>query len=141
MPHLPSRPAACPCPWQITHFKGQRVAAEIGVWNPSFDVTPAQLIEGIITERGVVPKAPAGFDIRSWLAATSGAANGSSPAANGGAAKAVASAPAQKLATQPGFQALDCNTVKDYVAARPQLSKHVGSPDTKDSWTGELLRG
>lgn len=36
---------------QITHFKGQQVAADIGVWNPSFDVTPATLIEGIITER------------------------------------------------------------------------------------------
>ena len=36
---------------QITHFKGQRVAADIGVWNPSFDGTPAELIEGIITER------------------------------------------------------------------------------------------
>ncbi len=36
---------------QITHFRGQQVAADIGVWNPSFDVTPATLIEGIITER------------------------------------------------------------------------------------------
>lgn len=26
----------------------------IGVWNPGFDVTPAELITGIITERGVV---------------------------------------------------------------------------------------
>ena len=40
------------CPLlQITHFKGQQVAADFGVWNPSFDVTPATLIEGIITER------------------------------------------------------------------------------------------
>ncbi|KAF2206035.1 Methylthioribose-1-phosphate isomerase [Delitschia confertaspora ATCC 74209] len=28
----------------------------IGVWNPSFDVTPAELIDGIITEVGVIEK-------------------------------------------------------------------------------------
>ena len=26
------------------------------VWNPCFDVTPGELIEGIITEAGVVPR-------------------------------------------------------------------------------------
>ncbi|KAI8646338.1 S-methyl-5-thioribose-1-phosphate isomerase [Parasitella parasitica] len=31
-------------------------AAEIGVWNPSFDVTPADLISAIVTEKGVVVK-------------------------------------------------------------------------------------
>ncbi|KAL4457683.1 hypothetical protein ABPG75_012548 [Micractinium tetrahymenae] len=133
-------------PEEITHFKGQRVAAEIGVWNPSFDVTPATLIEAIITERGLVAKASAsgtGFAIRSWLTETStaAAANGSAAAANGGAAAAnggaagAAGVAAKKPATQPGFKALDCNAVKDYVAARPQLAKHVGSPDTRTSWT------
>lgn len=122
------------------------MAADIAVWNPSFDVTPAQLIEGIITERGVVPKAaardPAGFDIRAWLVKTSAAAaNGSSVAANGGAAAAAAGTAAQSPAAQPGFQALNCETVKDYVAAQPQLAKHVGSPDTKGSWTGERRAG
>lgn len=29
------------------------------VWNPCFDVTPGSLIEGIITEEGVVPRDPA----------------------------------------------------------------------------------
>jgi methylthioribose-1-phosphate isomerase len=28
----------------------------INVWNPAFDVTPAELIDGIITEVGVVEK-------------------------------------------------------------------------------------
>lgn len=33
------------------------IAADgIGVWNASFDVTPASLITGIITEKGVVVK-------------------------------------------------------------------------------------
>mgnify|MGYP001121638186 CR=1 FL=1 len=47
-------------PLQVTHFRGQRVAAEIDVWNPSFDVTPAALLEGIITEHGLVPRAASG---------------------------------------------------------------------------------
>ncbi|PRW55925.1 translation initiation factor fusion with methylthioribose kinase [Chlorella sorokiniana] len=112
---------------EITHFKGQQVAADIGVWNPSFDVTPATLIEGIITERGMVPKASgsaAGFAIRPWLAA----ANGDGAAANGSNGK---------LATQPGFVALNCDTVKEYVAARPQLAKHVGPAATAATWTVE----
>eukprot|EP00879_Flechtneria_rotunda_P028365 GHRR01030469.1.p1 GENE.GHRR01030469.1~~GHRR01030469.1.p1 ORF type:complete len:207 (+),score=91.56 GHRR01030469.1:534-1154(+) len=42
---------------EITHFKGQRVVVQgIKVWNPCFDVTPGTLIEGIITEKGVVPR-------------------------------------------------------------------------------------
>jgi hypothetical protein len=28
------------------------------VWNPSFDVAPASLITGIITEKGLIPKQP-----------------------------------------------------------------------------------
>jgi len=33
------------------------IAAEgINVWNPAFDVTPAELIDGIITEIGVAEK-------------------------------------------------------------------------------------
>lgn len=35
-------------------------APGINVWNPSFDVTPAALIDGIITEVGVVEKGPDG---------------------------------------------------------------------------------
>jgi methylthioribose-1-phosphate isomerase len=39
---------------EVTHANGVRVAPEgIAVYNPAFDVTPAGLIAGIITERGV----------------------------------------------------------------------------------------
>merc|ERR1712037_322937 len=39
---------------ELTEIGGKRIAAEgIGVWNPAFDVAPANLIEGIITEKGV----------------------------------------------------------------------------------------
>ncbi len=40
---------------EITHGFGKQTAPEgIGVYNPAFDVTPARLIKGIITERGVI---------------------------------------------------------------------------------------
>jgi methylthioribose-1-phosphate isomerase len=40
---------------EITHGLGQPTAPEgVNVYNPAFDVTPAELIAGIITERGVI---------------------------------------------------------------------------------------
>jgi methylthioribose-1-phosphate isomerase len=40
---------------EITHFGPTRVAPEgASVWNPVFDVTPARLVAGIITEKGIV---------------------------------------------------------------------------------------
>jgi methylthioribose-1-phosphate isomerase len=40
---------------EVTHFRGQPVAPhQMRVANPSFDVTPARLIAGIITEKGVL---------------------------------------------------------------------------------------
>ncbi len=42
-------------PLEITEGFGRRTAPEgVAVYNPAFDVTPAELITGIITERGVV---------------------------------------------------------------------------------------
>jgi methylthioribose-1-phosphate isomerase len=67
-------------PEEVTRVKGPKVtamgeilvdaesetictaASGINVWNPAFDVTPAQLIDGIITERGVVEKFRGIFD-------------------------------------------------------------------------------
>ena len=41
-------------PREVTHLAGQPIAPEgVAVENPSFDVTPAALITGIVTERGV----------------------------------------------------------------------------------------
>ena len=40
---------------ELTHFNGRQIAPEkVEVWNPAFDVTPAELISGIITEHGVI---------------------------------------------------------------------------------------
>jgi methylthioribose-1-phosphate isomerase len=42
-------------PTEITHGFGRQTAPDnIRVYNPAFDVTPAHLIKGIITERGVI---------------------------------------------------------------------------------------
>jgi methylthioribose-1-phosphate isomerase len=50
--HIEQRPAN-----ELTHVNGMRVAAEgIEVWNPGFDVTPGELISGLVTEKGVCVK-------------------------------------------------------------------------------------
>lgn len=42
-------------PKEITRWDGKQWAPDgIGVWNPAFDVTPAELITAFITEKGVV---------------------------------------------------------------------------------------
>ncbi len=42
-------------PREVTHWSGRRVAAEgVEVYNPAFDVTPAELVTAIVTEFGVV---------------------------------------------------------------------------------------
>lgn len=51
---------------------GEQVAASgISVWNPAFDVTPANLISGIITEKGVITKSGSDFfDIKGFVRKT-----------------------------------------------------------------------
>lgn len=52
---------------EITQSFGlQTVPAGVAVWNPAFDVTPAELIAGIITERGIIP-APTTASVRAKL--------------------------------------------------------------------------
>lgn len=44
-------------PTEITHFPGEataHVAPEVEIWNPCFDVTPAELVTAIFTDVGVV---------------------------------------------------------------------------------------
>ena len=44
-------------PEEVTHFRGKRIAAKkVSVFNPAFDVTPHTLIEGIVTEKGIIRK-------------------------------------------------------------------------------------
>src|SRR4029077_10060715 len=54
-------------PREVTHGFGRQTAPEgVAVYNPAFDVTPADLITGIITERGVV-RPVTGAGIRACL--------------------------------------------------------------------------
>ncbi len=40
---------------EILHFSGMQVAPEnVSAWNPAFDVTPADLVDYIVTEKGVI---------------------------------------------------------------------------------------
>jgi methylthioribose-1-phosphate isomerase len=40
---------------EVTGWRGTRTAPEgVGAWNPAFDVTPAELITAIVTDRGVL---------------------------------------------------------------------------------------
>ena len=48
-------------PDELLGYAGQRTVVEgAQAWNPVFDVTPAELIDAIVTERGVVAKPGAG---------------------------------------------------------------------------------
>ncbi|MDY6979123.1 MAG: S-methyl-5-thioribose-1-phosphate isomerase [Pseudomonadota bacterium] len=48
-------------PDELLSCGGQRVAAQgAGAWNPVFDVTPAQLVDAIVTERGIIEQPDAG---------------------------------------------------------------------------------
>ncbi|MBA0820366.1 hypothetical protein Gohar_021976, partial [Gossypium harknessii] len=52
---------------------GEQVAASgILVWNPAFDVTPAYLITGIITEKGVITKNNDAFNIKDFVEKAAG---------------------------------------------------------------------
>ncbi|CAN4077065.1 unnamed protein product [Withania somnifera] len=64
-------------PKELLHTRGglgeQVAASGISVWNPAFDVTPANLISGIITEKGVIVKNGTDtFDISGFVSKTSG---------------------------------------------------------------------
>ncbi|MBI2881644.1 MAG: S-methyl-5-thioribose-1-phosphate isomerase [Candidatus Tectomicrobia bacterium] len=42
-------------PEEVTHFGGRRIAPEgVRAFNPAFDVTPARLVDALVTERGIV---------------------------------------------------------------------------------------
>ena len=57
---------------EVTGFRGVRWAPEgVGVANPAFDVTPAALITGLITEKGVIER-PDAATIRSLFVRSAG---------------------------------------------------------------------
>jgi methylthioribose-1-phosphate isomerase len=56
VPDGASIPIELRAPEEVAEWRGVRAAAQgISVWNPAFDVTPAELVTAIVTDRGVVP--------------------------------------------------------------------------------------
>jgi len=53
---------------EVTHIQGVRIAPDVAVANPAFDVTPARLIAAIITERGLA-RAPYNESLKRIIAA------------------------------------------------------------------------
>jgi methylthioribose-1-phosphate isomerase len=54
-------------PGEVTHPLGQQAAPEnVRVFNPAFDVTPAELVSALVSERGVV-HSPDAERLRDWL--------------------------------------------------------------------------
>jgi len=52
---------------EVTEYAGQALApADVGVWNPVFDITPAELVTVLVTEKGVV-KHPSEEKIRALM--------------------------------------------------------------------------
>ena len=117
--HIEERPGE-----EVTHSLGKRVAAEgIDVWNPSFDVTPAALLAGVITEHGVIEKNASGlFPVADFVAQAKG----------GTLTVAKPSGP-------PGFIALNCETVLDYAASKENVAKVLGGASTRASWSAKEI--
>lgn len=95
-------------------------AENIGVWNPSFDVAPGALIEGIITEKGCIPKADGSFRVREFMQQ-----HGLLPAGQQGDSAAV---------QRSGTKVLTEESVKQYVASVPTLVQKVGPSETMAEW-------
>lgn len=58
---------------EVTHLRGVQLAPDgIGVFNPAFDVVPAELIAGIITEHGVA-RPPFAADLQAMVACAAAA--------------------------------------------------------------------
>ncbi len=64
-------------PREVTHIGSARLVPEgASVWNPAFDVTPARLVAGVITERGIA-RAPYAESLPKLFAAASAPRAGS----------------------------------------------------------------
>ena len=112
--HIEQRPAE-----EVTHSRsdGARMAPEgIAVWNPCFDITPAKLISGIVTELDVLLPQTSEDGVVAFNV-TEHVRSGSTA---GGA---------------PRQQPLDTATVLDYVASQPALAARLGGISTRATWS------
>jgi hypothetical protein len=106
------------------------------VWNPCFDVTPGHLIEGIITEEGVVPRdvGSGRHAVDAFVAARQQQQQQQQQrqqqqqgaAGNGAAAESSSS-----------VRALDAAGVVSFISSRPALAARVGPPGSEGQWSVE----
>jgi hypothetical protein len=101
----------------------------ISVWNPGFDVTPASLISGIITERGVIrPGTSAGADGRPSAFFDVSGFFGADGSAEAGTGIVAPPAPAPN-----GYRALDATTVGEHLRERvPAVWGRLGAKTARD---------
>ncbi|CAM9278437.1 unnamed protein product [Phaeothamnion confervicola] len=133
---------------ELTSVQGVQVAPKgIGVWNPAFDVTPAALITGIVTDAGTIypSKDAAGnvhFAVTEFLAASvaqpsppvpppSGAmaAAAAAAAAAGAAEAAAASGAAAEASSSSEYYPLVDGKVAGYVVSLPGMAEILGTSD------------
>ena len=65
------RPALTQALYHVSRCGSNTACSACGlqVWNPSFDVTPASLLTGIITEHGVISRRGDAFPVKEFLQA------------------------------------------------------------------------
>lgn len=130
---------------EVCVFKGERVAAEgINVWNPAFDITPAWLIEGIVTERTCLYKNKRGEKDQTGAAFDIGRHVEEIEAMDGTMKKKkkVDEMDASKekddsAVDVDGFYALNLSTVLDYVAYYPKVCAPIGGKASREDWVSK----
>eukprot|EP01025_Chloroclados_australasicus_P035850 TRINITY_DN3645_c0_g7_i1.p1 TRINITY_DN3645_c0_g7~~TRINITY_DN3645_c0_g7_i1.p1 ORF type:complete len:822 (+),score=91.97 TRINITY_DN3645_c0_g7_i1:29-2467(+) len=107
-------------PEEITHFKGAQVAAPgINVSNAAFDVTPGDILAGIITEIGTIYK-----DKKTEVVNVTEFLQKHQPiSVENGIAKQW------KVKIPLGFKPLEVETVQDYLRSKPELVEILGDDD------------
>ena len=126
-------------------FQGKRVAAEgINVWNPAFDVTPAWLIEGIVTERtclyknnrGEKDQTEAAFDIGRHVEEIE-AMDGRKKKKKKGNDSDANTREDDATTNGDDFYALNLNSVLDYVSQYPKVCAPIGGKESKEDWVSK----
>lgn len=105
-------------------LKTSNAPESVGVWNPAFDVTPAGLITGIVTENGVLyPEADGSFDVPGFIAK-----HQAIEASNG-----VASPTRNKLKIPPGYVEQTVQSLPHYLTKNaPKAMEILGTNNPED---------
>eukprot|EP01018_Ginkgo_biloba_P028038 Gb_28479 [translate_table: standard] len=119
-------------PKELTHAhggQGQQVAPSgISVWNPAFDVTPANLITAIITEKGVITKKDPNttFDVNGFIESVSLSVFEETNKSNG----FIDRNDQEKMLNDrsKGYCPLNEISIFDYIVNIPSLVEKLGGP-------------